>query len=172
VWNGRNRQVLFRGSGGECNRGLSVLRLQGRKILQNLFERIAVSQAGQDCPQSYACAFEDGLSPADRWVADDSVFIVLQIASWAAQWIASLLSIHFITPECVYVDAIYLAAVKLHIHAKTSRPGKATGMHKPHVEDGGENGKKERQNPHTQNRRMRHPNLCGGSVYGPPASFC
>ncbi len=30
-------------------------------------------------------------------------------------------------------------------------------------------GKKERQNPHTQNRRMRHPNLSGGSVYGPPA---
>src|SRR6202030_867156 len=30
--------------------------------------------------------------------------------------------------------------------------------------------KKERQNPHTQNRRMRHPNLSGGPVYGPPAT--
>jgi hypothetical protein len=115
VWNGRNRQVLFSGSGGECNRGLNVLRLQGRKILQNLIGRIAVSQAGQDCPQSYARAFEDSLSPAYRWVADDSVFIVLQIASWAAQWIASLLSVHFITPDRVCVDAIYLAAVKLRV---------------------------------------------------------
>src|SRR6267154_3593143 len=32
------------------------------------------------------------------------------------------------------------------------------------------NGKKERQNPHTQHRRMRHPNLSGGSVFDPPAS--
>jgi hypothetical protein len=119
--NGRNRQILFSGSGGKRNRSLNVLRLQGRKILQNLFERIAVSQAGQDCPQSYARAFEDSLSPADRWVADDSVFIVLQIASCAAQWIASLLPVHFITLDGVYVDAIFLAAVKLRVHVKISR---------------------------------------------------
>jgi hypothetical protein len=115
VWNGRNRQVLFSGSGGERNRGLNVFRLQSGKILQNLFSRITVSQAGQDCPESHPRAFEDRLSPADRCVADDSVFIVLQIASWAAQWIASLLSVHFITLDRVYVDVIFLVAVKIQV---------------------------------------------------------
>jgi hypothetical protein len=52
VWNFGDRQILFSGSGGECNGGLHILSFQARKIGKNLVDGIAISQARKYRAQS------------------------------------------------------------------------------------------------------------------------
>ena len=52
MWNFGDRQILFSGSGGECNGGLHILSFQARKIGKNLVDGIAISQARKYRAQS------------------------------------------------------------------------------------------------------------------------
>jgi hypothetical protein len=80
VRNCRNGQILFGGSGSKRDGGLNVLGFQAREIGKNLFGRISGSQAGEYGAQSDTRALENRFPAADSLVADDALFVVLQIA--------------------------------------------------------------------------------------------